>query len=222
MRWAQRHVENRDRYRSAKFLGRLLCVLALILLVANPALSQQSSRSGSKTLYTWEDERGVQHFTSSKQEAVAKGAEVKKADLAPIMRGELKIPATQAVSCVPHGGIDCAAGSDADGSVLCVDGFRDASPRFRFSCSAVHLEVADITVDEDQNIVTVFIRNRSQISAEQVRISLRGKEANLALVGPETIEGFGLERYEATAPEGHRASVASKSSVKVACVNCGA
>lgn len=36
-------------------------------------------------------------------------------------------------ACSGHGGVNCAAGPDSDGSVICNDGWRDSSVRYRCS-----------------------------------------------------------------------------------------
>lgn len=36
-------------------------------------------------------------------------------------------------ACSHHGGVDCSAGADSDGSVICSDGWRDSS--VSYSCN---------------------------------------------------------------------------------------
>lgn len=38
---------------------------------------------------------------------------------------------SSAGACSGHGGVNCSAGPDSDGSVICVDGFRDSSVQYQ-------------------------------------------------------------------------------------------
>jgi Domain of unknown function (DUF4124) len=80
-------------------------------------------------VYRWEAPNGSVHYSSKPPHQGAKPA-----DLPPIMKGDIKLSKTYFISCDQHGGLNCNAGADQDGSVICNDGFKNSSLRHKKVC----------------------------------------------------------------------------------------
>lgn len=133
----------------------------------------------SAEVYKWTDETGTVHYSTSKQDDQAAPVKLPK-----IMKGDVKIPESLKITCVDHGGINCSAGPDEDGSVVCQDGYRDAVTRFVFNCKTAKLEITEISdLDEEGNFL-VYVRNKSAVRAEKVKVQIFLTEDK-----PETLEG---------------------------------
>jgi hypothetical protein len=158
-------------------------------------------------------------FTTEKPSANAKPA-----DLPPINKGDMALPKIELVTCDQYGGIDCTAGPDSDGSVICYSGFKGATNRFRFSCNMPKLEVTEITPFNEQNAFSVFIRNEKSVIAQDPEIYFEtpaGKRERL--IGPKQIDAFGLEEYifKSKNPQdflpNEKVTIAQ---ITVSCMNC--
>lgn len=194
--------------------SRIVAALALMGFVAFANVFEVSAGP----LYTWTDAKGVTHYSSS-----PKARDAKPAALPPIMRGEVKLAQAKVVSCDKHGGVDCRAGADSDGSVVCGDGFRDASLRFRFSCSSPKLEIADISPPGQDGSYSIYIRNHRSVTAQKMKVAVKqpdGVEALLA--GPDQIEAYGLAEFQGIQAAGETFSgqKPSPADVTISCANC--
>ncbi len=152
----------------------------------------------------------------------APSADAKPADLPEIMRGEVKLVDQKLVSCDKHGGVNCQAGADADGSVICLDGFRESSARFRFTCSMPKLEVSDISETGVDGEFTVFIRNSKSVDALNPLVSIKTKEGTeLRLKGPEKIAAFAIAEFQFK-PDSIEKQIPRPNfaEVLIACKNC--
>jgi hypothetical protein len=102
-------------------------------------------------VYKWIDQDGVANYSSIKPNEAATPAE-----LPPIVREKATAdPIKLSFSCSSHGGINCAAGPDQDGSVICLDGFRDA-----------------LEIEKAQDHLSVWVRNEKQVEAVEVAIQM--------------------------------------------------
>ena len=149
------------------------------------------SVASAAPIYTWEDEFGVTHYSSKKDTPMAR-----RADLPEINRGDVKLVERKLISCGDHGGINCQAGPDLDGSVICYDGFREASARFRLSCNSPKLEISTISDLEIDGRFQVTVRNTKSVAANDPAVLFRpelGKEYKLD--GPGEIEPFGIAEF---------------------------
>jgi hypothetical protein len=156
-----------------------------------PMLAFASTLEASP-VYKWEDEKGVVHYSSSPNVKAAKPAA-----LAPIMRGELKLAQAKISSCDKHGGIDCRAGADSDGSVVCSDGFKGATARYRFSCSTPKLDLADVSTPGSDGAFSVFVRNSRSVVAKGPTVSEKlGDGSELKLTGPAEVEPYGMAEFQ--------------------------
>ena len=99
-------------------------------------------------------------------------------------------------TCSTHGGISCSNGMDADGSVICLDGFRDASARYRFYCSSAKLKIDSILpINKDKKIFKVLINNESQVKAKNVMVYILADNDTKTFRGPNEIEPNSLDEY---------------------------
>ncbi len=166
---------------------RFITLSVLVLL----QLGLLAASAGAKPVYKWQDETGTVHYSSK---PVNKNA--KPAELPPITRGEVQLTKRKLISCGDHGGINCKAGADTDGSVICYDGFRNASPRYRFSCNSPKLEISEIGDIEADGSFRVMVRNAKSVVASSAAVLFKpdmGPEVKL--VGPDEIEAFGIAEF---------------------------
>ena len=169
-------------------------------------------------VYTWQDSEGKTHYSSKKDVKNAKPA-----DLPKIMKGEAVIPEDLLKTCDDHGGIDCEAGEDEDGSVLCRDGFKDAASRFIFTCKSTQLELVSISeLDVESGDYTILIRNKQGVRAKEVKVVYQlGEDNEVKVSGPTSITAFRVGEYKISGmyfiTEGKDPE---SSKVKFACENC--
>ena len=146
----------------------------------------------------------------------------KPAKLPEITKGEFKIADSNKKSCEKHGGIDCSKGQDSDGSVICNDGFVDASARFIFSCSGPKLVISDILPPSDKGEIKVFVRNLKSVKAEKPSLLLKLGEEKVVIPVPNEIEPFGMAEFAVILDESRRLDTAPKESDLILdCTNCG-
>jgi len=155
-------------------------------------LNIASGLTESSGIYKWTDpETGAIHYSSS---APSKGA--KATDLPRITRGEVKLPKVKNITCDKHGGVDCKAGSDSDGSAICADGFKDVSIRYKFACSSPKLEVSDISELSAAGGFSVFVRNSKSVDAKNPKLTFQTPFGQaIILKGPDVVEAFGVAEF---------------------------
>lgn len=123
--------------------------------------------------------------------------DAKPANLPEIMRGEVKLVEHKMVNCDRHGGVNCQAGPDSDGSVICTDGFKGASPRFRFTCNSPKLEISDISEVDGLGAFTVFVRNTKSVAAKKPAVVFKGNSGKeITILGPDVIDPFGVAEFQ--------------------------
>lgn len=193
------------------FLSSAIARLALLAFWLTPVFTYAAD-----SLYTWKDSEGRTHYSTTPQ-----NPEAKEANLPDIKRENLSEKIDQLRSATPntchqHGGVDCSQGADADGSVVCIDGTRDAITPFQASCLEVKLSYGTPTLLNDANEVLGTVDQKLSISSQQlsltsVHITLRNRSAvqatgvNIKIVlpgsipidifGPDTVEPFGVADY---------------------------
>ena len=169
------------------------------------------------SVYKWTDATGKIHYSTKPP-----NDKVKPIDLPRITRAEVKLPSTKLQSCQDHGDIDCQAGSDTDGSVICHDGFREAAARYRFTCNSPKLEIADLSDVNPDGSFSVFVRNTKGIAANNLALLFKTKErSELKLTGPETIEAYGVAEFTYNPKTlGALKAKPRKAQLKVTCSNC--
>lgn len=155
------------------------------------ALSMLQPGGAAAEVYKWQDAAGTIHYSNK-----APSKNMKPVELPPITRGEVKLTQSRLVTCDKHGGVNCQLGPDTDGSVICYDGFRGASARYRFTCTAPKLEVTEISDPNQDGSFSVFIRNSKSVEARDTAVLFRqdgGQEVKLG--GPSSIAAFGLAEF---------------------------
>ncbi|MCB0319858.1 MAG: hypothetical protein KDD60_02965 [Bdellovibrionales bacterium] len=173
---------------SGSLVGVIWCFWVCL---ASSGLGLPSVSRAENGVFSWEDESGVLHFSSKKGDPKAQ-----QAKLPAINRGEVQLVKRKLLSCSNHGGINCQAGADEDGSVICYDGFRDSAPIYRFSCNAPKLEVADISDIDMNGHFTVTVRNSKSIVAESPIVKFLSESgAPVVLNGPNRIDGYGVGEF---------------------------
>lgn len=162
-----------------------------ILIISIFNLFFMAAFVSAQEIYKWVDKSGQVHYGTSPQ-----GKNARKADLPEIMRGEVKLPADLLQSCKTHAGVDCQAGADSDGSVICNDGYLDSAQRFTFTCSTAKLEVADVTAADSAGRFNVHVRNSKGVIAEKPEVAFKlNPKTELKLLGPEQIKPYEVEQF---------------------------
>ena len=188
--------------------------LSVVVLISFLFVSSAHAKPG---VYTWTDESGVTHY-SSKPSA----PDAKKADLPEINRGDIKVAKPKLVSCSSHGGINCQAGADEDGSVICHDGFRGASARYRFTCNSPKLQITSVSDVDGLGNFIVTVRNQKSVKAVSSALIYSPEPGTVVkLNGPDEIEPYGVVDYvfepkDADIPTGP----ISLAALTVKCGNC--
>lgn len=193
-----------------------LLMLSLVLL-STALLTLPSFSPLAEDIYRWVDKNGNVHYSSEPNSPKARPAE-----LPPIMRAEMKLPKAKVISCSTHGGVDCEAGADStDGSVICYDGFKDASAPFRMSCSSPKISVSTISEPTLGGVVTVVVRNSKAVTAKEPLLAyLLESGEEVALEGPDKIDGFGMAEFTLNTLSLQKEDVLKESKFKLSCANC--
>jgi len=177
------------------------------LSIADPIYKQQSS-SGSVV------------YSSKKPSDAAKPH-----DLPEIMHGDSPIAKVNLESCNNHGGVNCQAAADSDGSVICFDGYRESSERFLWKCKSAKLELVQITDPDPDGKITIVVRNLKSVTALSPSVILHGENREkLTLQGPATLEPFGIGEFSLQLPKRDKLDTPSKptsNQVELTCENCG-
>lgn len=191
-------------------MHRAICTI-IFIFVASAALAQPVYKAPSPT--------GKSTLYSSQSKG---GRDEKPANLPPIVRVDPEGKTFVRQTCHSHGGIDCAAGPDKDGSVICYDKYKDTGERFNFSCTAPGLEIAQISKAEAPANFKVLIRNTAATDAKGVKVDFKPEiGGTFHLEGTATIKGFqsGEFLYKPL-DEFHKFSPPDQSVVAVSCSNC--
>lgn len=171
----------------------------------------------AERVYKWTDENGAVHYSNK-----AGSPEAKVAKLPEITRGDYKVVPPKIPTCQNHGGIDCEAGPDSDGSVICQDGFTEALTRFAFNCKSPKLGIADVTDINPEGGFSVFVRNTKSVAALNPALFLKlesGPEIKLA--GPEQIEPYGIGEFLFTPKDDQVVTTKPTiANLQLTCANC--
>ncbi|RMD84100.1 MAG: DUF4124 domain-containing protein [Candidatus Dadabacteria bacterium] len=212
----------------AKMEKLLLTILAFLCL---------NGIAAAQDIYSWTDEHGVVHYSTKKGSSNAKVAKLPK-----INRGEYKLEGyretaspdtggrnvdtaakggTEDTSCDSHGGIDCAAGKDSDGSVICSDGYKGATARYKFECSRTRLRIADVSMSKANGSVTVYVRNERSVTAKNPIVTYHGGyRTSIRLYGPSEIKPYEMAQFRIGALKLGKNPSLGKSKFSVTCDNC--
>ena len=111
---------------------------ALILAVCSSGLL--TSPASAAPIYRWTDEAGNTHYSTTPDDPRAKSQALPELRHENIDANIRKLQSETPESCDHHGGPDCSRGADADGSVVCLDGYRGAKLPFQFHCMEARLK----------------------------------------------------------------------------------
>ena len=146
----------------------------------------------AERVFKWTDEKGAVHYSNKP----GGSPKAKVAKLPEITRGDYKVVPPKIPSCQDHGGIDCQAGPDSDGSVICQDGFTEALTRFAFNCKSPKLGVADVTEISEDGSFSVFVRNSKSVASHSTALFLKLPDGDeVKLDGPDEVEPYGIAEY---------------------------
>ena len=180
-------------------------------------LALVSQNAFAEGVYKWTDKEGHVHYTTA-----APSKDARPAELPPIMRGEVKLADKKLVTCDKHGGVNCQAGPDSDGSVICFDSFKEASARYRFTCDAPKLEISDIGTPDTNGVFSVFVRNAKSVEAQKMSVKIKLPDGLIVkLAGPDSIAAFGSAEYQYTPANKDSVILKPKhEDLQLTCANC--
>lgn len=139
-------------------------------------------------IYRAKDEKGNIFYTSK-----PKSADAKPADLPKLIKAPSPDSKPSGTTCIGHGGVNCQAGADSDGSVICYDNFKESLQRFVFSCSAAKLAIIPESQTRAAGEFTVVVRNKSSVAAKGIKIS---GPRSVILEGPAEISPHDSASYK--------------------------
>ncbi len=168
-------------------------IIAVVLSLGGATLDSVTAQP----IYTGTSVTGSVVYSSRPQQ----GAHAKKA-LPEIMRtGRPAVKVKRALHCGEHGGLNCEAGPDADGSVICRDGYRATTAMYRWSCPLAKLVIVSLDQPEDSLTASVVVRNKGRLTAKNPKIFIKSlKNRQLDVKGPETLGVQGIAEYEIYIP----------------------
>lgn len=194
-------------------------------------------------IYKWVDSEGREHYSTS-----VDGKTQTPANLPPIERENIdqriaELKEIGAQTCDPHGGVDCSAHEDSDGSVICQDGYRQSKQAFQSYCREAIIKPEPIAIAKDPDFfkkltslkedeikdlstydLVISLRNTSETAAEGVSVSFKIFDADTFVAeGEETVEAFGIGEYRLHLSHlGKKLSYyrLSRSTFTVNCNNC--
>lgn len=109
-----------------------------------------SSTAEAEEVYRWVSADGTVHYSSSPGGVGAKPAELPKIKREDFDRRISNLRAEAGANCESHGGLDCSRGPDTDGSVICLDGHKNATLPYAIYCLESRLKVTEtLFVRED-------------------------------------------------------------------------
>lgn len=126
-------------------------------------------------------------------------------------------------SCRAHGGTNCQAGADSDGSVICFDGYRKSLAQYDEHCGGTRIQVTEIRRRPSDGAFLVTLRNSRSVAAEKVKIIWKNDTEELPLLGASTLPAFGVEDYVLLfdhLPARLRPREIKKEDMRVHCDNC--
>lgn len=193
----------------AASISRLPLHLLLCLLLFSPVFAED--------VYKWTDKNGKTVYSNTPRSDFQAPEELPAIGKESLERRIEELKAFTPPTCENHAGVDCAAGPDADGSVVCMDGYREAKISYEQYCAQAKLEAKFYVefqgeprlvehrpgIDDEARKRSalgffVTLRNLSAVKARGLEISLilPGLRRKIVRIdGVSTIEPFGLADY---------------------------
>jgi hypothetical protein len=147
----------------------------------------------------------------------------KTAELPTLGRWNLETPEVKDVTCDQHGGVSCETGADDDGSVICMDGFRDAVLRHKFLCTAAKLEIHHIQSPDIKGKFSITVRNVKSVEAKVIKVIFRPNKGiePIILAGPGSLAAYESAEFTyAPSTSGPRFPRATLGQIEITCENC--
>jgi hypothetical protein len=199
-------------------------IIAFNLLYSNILLADD--------VFKWTDADGKVHYSNSSKDNQGTKAELPQIEKSDFNDRLDELNSISNQTCVKRGGISCEAGKDEDGSVICLDGYRNSSEEFNSLCTEVRLQ-ATIKLPENRSRkmlttmpLTVTVRNNSAIEAQDVSVEVSLLKAlnlsmreRLTLEGSKIIPAFGIMEYTFTGRIFDE-RILRKGNVSAGCKNC--
>lgn len=230
------------------FRHALVKFLAALIFLFLGLCFGQAQIAKADPIFQWTDETGRVHYGTKSPEGQPPTSDAKERDLPQITHENIDdrirtIKAQTPKSCTSHGGVDCSRGADGDGSVICLDGFRDAVLPFRFECLEVRLQTELLVIlpngggflKHSRQLskklngrlpegLQLSVRNASGVQAFgiQTTLTIPGRGA-ISGTGPDAIDAYGNADYMLNFESmGPRPSVEQLegTTYKVVCANC--
>lgn len=173
-------------------MHKLALIIAIIFL-SSQAIAQDK-------IYKWTDSKGKVHFSNSPTEENQSEVNLPIIEHENLSQKIQQIRQNTPANCEKHGGLDCSQGKDlSDGSVICLDGFKDSILPYDFNCLEAKL-AATTKVKEEKDIasIEVSVRNESPIKARNINVKYKleaFRKIEVELTGASEIEPYGLENY---------------------------
>ncbi|MDZ4786877.1 MAG: hypothetical protein SGJ02_12460 [bacterium] len=187
----------------------ILIFITSLILVSNITAEE---------IYKWISEDGVAHYSNKK---VAE-PKAQLANLPKLNKGDFKVGSVNGMTCDKHGGINCQAGPDVDGSVVCIDGFAGAVAPFKQNCSSAKLKISDISAPDTLGRIKVFVRNNKSVAAKTPALIFTSNEgAKLKLKGPDEIAPYEMAEFSMISSAlAKNNETPTESQFSISCANC--
>ncbi|MBP9837167.1 MAG: DUF4124 domain-containing protein [Proteobacteria bacterium] len=209
------------------------------LLIFSPA------NSFAQSIYSWTDAQGKVHYSTSSEDK-----NLKPKDLPIIQKENLdakikNLKKNTTPTCETHSGVDCSQGADTDGSVICLDGYRDINMAFSSHCNEAKIQTSyyvnidsekEVSLKHDKKIkgkllkqnvksLQVSIRNLSGVKVNKIELEfILNRKYPVFASGPSSIEPYGAADFIYNLSEFERPlnnEEIEHSDFKVYCSNCG-
>ncbi|MCC6932791.1 MAG: DUF4124 domain-containing protein [Deltaproteobacteria bacterium] len=197
-------------------MARFFCQLLCLFFLSGTLLAQEQHKTASP-IYQHTDEKGRVVYSnkpaSDFEENIAL-PEITKENLDERIED---IKKATPLNCENHGGVSCSLGEDQDGSVICLDGFREAEEKFIVLCTNAKLKIVSlylkneegkvIELDERANFVQqvkttntvallVSIYNATGVEARDVEVKIRERRIEyLQASGLMNIKSYEVQDY---------------------------
>ena len=180
-------------------------------------LGSISSLALCQEIYTAQDESGRVIFTNRGTEDTVGPVPLPTLGKFDPEHTKILIPST----CAKHGGVDCRAGADIDGSVICGDRFKESELTFLQACSTTRLEVVSFSGPDSSGEYMVKLRNLRDIAAQMPSIRMFFKPSKPLEVGvPDDIAPYSTAEIPFRPASSNLVSPLKRSDLWITCENC--
>ncbi len=209
---------------TSQTLKKIFLIIPLILISSSFLIAED--------VFKWVDDEGNIHYSNNSQDSQGTKAELPELEKSDFKDRLEELNSISNQTCIKRGGVNCEAGKDGDGSVICLDGYKDSSEEFQALCTEVRLQ-SSINLPENRSRkrltimpLTVIVRNNSAIIAEDVRVEVSLLKAlnlsvreKLILEGSKNIPAFGISEYTFTGKTFDE-RILRKGNISTSCKNC--